>query len=267
MMSVLTLCKEPSRECIHCHHETPISSAPSFLTPYQVPLALPKLTLWHIPQKKKAKRTGSFLMSPGKIVYFDDDTNDIQQANVSIKGRPVYWILKAPPHWRGVIMVLIKTNVSWRVARHFSMSRHKGPCIKCSSVWRISEVMRDILANTLLSLVIIDKIRTTRKKSYKNNWHGFRIIMCLIDKVCHMQSSQSLTHTETHSSAQAFHDISPWHICLWNSGWHVCCWPVAISNTTTVVGLDKKKGTDLAGANTFAKCIRPKVNWLKCKSL
>lgn len=92
-----------------------------------------------------------------------------------------------------------------------------------------------------------------KKSEKKKDWQGFRIIMRLINKVCYTQSSVSLIHTSTHFSNLAFQDISRWHICLWNSGWHVCHWPVAISNTTTISGIDKKKGTDLAGANTFAK--------------
>lgn len=60
-----------------------------------------------------------------------------------------------------VIMALIKTNVSWKVARRFKTFRHKCPYMNCSSAWRISVAMRDILVNTSVSLVIIDKIATT----------------------------------------------------------------------------------------------------------
>lgn len=60
--------------------------------------------------------------------------------------------------------------------------------------------MRDILVNTPVSLVIIDKITTKKKKDLKkNDLHGFRMIMCLINKVRHAQASQSVTHSNTNS--------------------------------------------------------------------
>lgn len=142
---------------------------PPPLSPHtRCPFALPKLMLWHIPGKKKAKRAGFFLMSPGRIVHFDDDTNDNQQ----VKGKPVCWIVNTPLHWSGVIMALIKINVSWRVARYFTTSRHKCPCMNCSSLWKISVAMRDILVNTPVSLVITDRLQ----QQYEDDRHGFRIV-------------------------------------------------------------------------------------------
>lgn len=190
---------------------------PTLLSPHTRHLLfLPKLMLWHTSKKMKAKRAGYFLMNPGRIVHFDDDTNDNQQAKMNLQGRPVCWLLNAPPHSRGVIMALIKMNVSWRVARDFTMSRHKGPCIKCSSAWRISVVMKDILVSTWVSLVIIDKTTTTRrKKSEQNDWCGFRIIMCLINQASHMHSSQSLTHRLTHF-------FLPWYFETFHPDTSVC---------------------------------------------
>lgn len=80
IMSGLMLCKDSSRECIHYCPETSINDAPSSLIPNQVLLALAKPTLWHIPMRKKAKWAGFFLISPGRMVHFDDDTNDNQHA-------------------------------------------------------------------------------------------------------------------------------------------------------------------------------------------
>lgn len=115
--------------------------------------------------------------------------------------------------------------------------------------------MRDILVNTPVSLVIIDK--RGKKKDLKNDLYGLRIIMCLINEVCHVQTSQLLTHTPTHF-------FPHWHFKTFHPDTSACgitagmstagLWPFQ-TPPSPELGLTRKKRkkkADFAGANTSA---------------